>query len=284
MTPELDRLLTRLRGLLENDWPYVVVELALIWIVVYAAVRFLRGTRGARVVKGVAILIISATLLVQLFGGGDRLERLNFLYSNFLAVVSIMLVIIFQPELRRALVRLGETRFFKANVQRRARLVDEIVAACEFCARRRIGALIAIERRTGLTGVVEAGIPVDAELSRQLLCTIFAPGTALHDRGVVVRGDRIAAAGVQFPLADGESLPPELGSRHRAGVGLSRESDALILIVSEETGKMSVAERGELDRGLEPDALRRRLADGLTLDQFNPEAADPAATESGAAA
>ena len=269
MTPELDRLLTRIRGLLEAEWPYVIVELALIWLVVFAAVRFLRGTRGARVVKGVAILIISATLLVQLFGGGDRLERLNLLYSNFLGVVLIMLVIIFQPELRRALVRLGEARLFKAGDRRRAHLLDEVVASVEDLARRRVGALIAIERETGLVGVVEAGIPLDAAISRQLLATIFSPGAALHDLGVIIRGDRIAAAGVQFPLAEGGALPPELGSRHRAGVGLSLESDALVIIVSEETGAVSIAERGQLERGLKPEALRQRLLAGLSADTFD---------------
>ena len=269
MTPELDLLTTRLRALLSDEWPYVLVELSLIWLVVFAVVRFLRGTRGARVVKGLAILIVLATLLVQVFGGGDRLERLDFLYTNFLAVVTIMLVVIFQPELRRALVRLGEARLFKQGLDRKARVVDEILAAVERLAKHRIGALIALERETGLRGVVEAGVPLDAEVSRELLETIFSPGTALHDMGVIVRGDRVAAAGVQFPLAEPDALPQELGSRHRAGLGLSNESDALVLIVSEETGAVSVAERGVLGRNLNPDALRRRLREGISPERFN---------------
>ena len=271
MTPELDLLTTRLRALLSDEWPYVLVELSLIWLVVFAVVRFLRGTRGARVVKGLAILIVLATLLVQVFGGGDRLERLDFLYTNFLAVVTIMLVVIFQPELRRALVRLGEARLFKQGLDRKARVVDEILAAVERLAKHRIGALIALERETGLRGVVEAGVPLDAEVSRELLETIFSPGTALHDMGVIVRGDRVAAAGVQFPLAEPDALPQELGSRHRAGLGLSNESDALVLIVSEETGAVSVAERGVLGRNLNAEALRRRLREGISTQRFDPK-------------
>lgn len=269
MTPELDLLLTRLRALLSDEWPYVLVELSLIWLVVFAVVRFLRGTRGARVVKGLAILIVLATLLVQVFGGGDRLERLDFLYTNFLAVVTIMLVVIFQPELRRALVRLGEARLFKQGLDRKSRVVDEILAAVDRLARHKIGALIALERETGLQGVVEAGVALDAEVSRELLETIFAPGTALHDLGVIVRGDRVAAAGVQFPLAEPDALPQALGSRHRAGLGLSTESDALVLIVSEETGIVSVAERGVLGRNLSAETLRRRLSEGISTRQFD---------------
>ena len=236
MPSSLQQLILRIRTYLENEWWTVLFEVTVIWVVVYLILRFLRGTRGARVIKGIAIILILGTLVIQIFGGASRLERLNFLYANFLAFVSIMLVIVFQPELRRALVQLGEARFFKQTGLRKARVVEEILASMQYLARNKVGALIAIEREVGLGGMVDAGVRLDAEISKELLNTIFWPGSALHDMGVVIRGDRLISAGVQFPLADADALPQELGSRHRAAVGLSNDADALILVVSEETG------------------------------------------------
>lgn len=264
LPPSLQQLVDRIENYLTTEWWTVAFEYAVIWVVVYLILRFLRGTRGARVIKGLAIILIIGTLTIQIFGGANQLERLNFLYSNFLAFVSIMLVIVFQPELRRALVRLGEARFFKQTGLRKARVVEEILAAMQYLSRNKVGALIAIERQVGLGGIVEAGVRVDADVTKELLNTIFWPGSALHDMGVVIRGDRILAAGVQFPLAEGENIPQELGSRHRAAIGLSSEVDALILVVSEETGTISVAERGGLDRGLTVEDLRRVLSKGMT--------------------
>lgn len=276
------RLSAYFQGGIEGGWPYVLVELAVIWVVIYLILRFLRGTRGARVVKGVALLLIAGTLTVQVLGGDEKLARLNFLYANFLAFASIMLVIVFQPELRRALVRLGEARFFRQAGQRKQRVVDELIASMEYLSNLKVGALVAIERQTGLRGIIEAGTPIDAEVSRQLLNTIFWPGTALHDLGVVIRGDRVAAAGAQFPLADLTNLPQELGSRHRAAIGLSQEADALVIVVSEETGTISVAERGQLTRGLGGNELRRILSKGMTQVQLTERIEspiDPGATE-----
>lgn len=253
----------RVQNYWQTEWWSVCFELAVIWVVVYLILRFLRGTRGARVIKGVAIILIIGTLTIQVFGGANKLERLNFLYSNFLAFVSIMLVIVFQPELRRALVRLGETRFFRQAGLRRARIVEELLSSIQYLAKNKVGALIAIERQVGLGGIVEDGTRVDADVSKELLNTIFWPGSALHDMGVVIRGDRILAAGVQFPLAEGDSVGQELGSRHRAAIGLSQEVDALLLVVSEETGTISVAERGILTRGLTIEDLRRVLTKGM---------------------
>lgn len=272
LPPSLQQLVDRIENYLATEWWTVAFEYAVIWVVVYLILRFLRGTRGARVIKGVAIILIIGTLTIQIFGGANQLERLNFLYSNFLAFVSIMLVIVFQPELRRALVRLGEARLFKQTGLRKARVVEEILAAMQYLSRNKVGALIAIERQVGLGGIVEAGVRVDADVTKELLNTIFWPGSALHDMGVVIRGDRILAAGVQFPLAEGENIPQELGSRHRAAIGLSGEVDALILVVSEETGTISVAERGQLDRGLTVEDLRRVLSKGMTQVTLSDEA------------
>ena len=264
MFERLIQLLQRLQGYLSPGevWQ-ILIELAVIWVVVYVIFRFLRGTRGARVIKGAAVILIIGTLIIQVVGQQNALERLNFLYSNFLAIASLMLVIVFQPELRRALVRLGEARLFRQSGIRKARIVDQVLAAIRYLSRNKIGALIAVERQVGLQGIVELGVRLDAEVTQELLNTIFWPGSALHDMGVVIRGDRIVAAGVQFPLAEGENLSQELGSRHRAAIGLSQEADALVIVVSEETGTISLAERGELTRGLTLDELRPILTRGL---------------------
>lgn len=271
---DLDRLfqqLERLQGYLQTELPIVITEFVVIWVVVYIIFRFLRGTRGARVIKGVAVLLIVITLGIQVLGQGDTFERLNFLYSNFIAFASLILVIVFQPELRRALVRLGETRWFGQSGLRKARVAEEVLGAVEYLSRNKIGALIVIERQVGLRGIVEAGTPLHADVSKQLLQTIFWPGSALHDMAVIIRGDRITAAGVQLPLAESDLVPPELGSRHRAAIGLAQESDALVLVVSEETGTISLAERGKLERGLTVDELRPRLMKGMAKVELGPK-------------
>lgn len=241
----------------------VILELIVIWALVYVVLRFLKGTRGARVIKGVALVLVIATLLVKLFASENTFERLNFLYRNFVGVASLALVIVFQPELRRALVRIGEARLFRSSGLRKARVIEELLGAVEYLSQNKIGALIAIERQVGLAGVVEAGTRLNAEVTRELLNTIFWPGSALHDMGVVIHGDRMVAAGVQFPLAEGEQFSSELGSRHRSAIGLSQETDALIVVVSEETGTVSLAERGQLLRNLSIDRLRTLLVRGL---------------------
>jgi len=283
---DLDRLqqvLSRLRGYLRYEWPEVIIELVIIWVVVFVIFRFLRGTRGARVIKGMALVLVMATLVIQVLGREESFDRLNFLYTNFLAFASLALVIVFQPELRRALVRLGETRIFSRGQLRKARVVEELVAAVGYLSKNKVGALIAIERDIQLGSIVEAGTALDARVSRQLLNTIFWPGSALHDMGVVIRGDRINAAGCQFPLAEGADFPQELGSRHRAAVGMSQESDALIIVVSEETGVISTAERGTLTRNLTTEKLRDRLTEGLPLVPVDPDRIPPVRTENEAA-
>ena len=277
----LDAVWQRIHGYLGSEPLAVLFELAVIWIVVYLVVRFLKGTRGARVVWGVVLIMIVGTLTLRLFpDGNETLERLNFLYSNLLAFISFVLVIVFQPELRRALVRIGEGGWFSKTGLRRARVIEELLASVEYLSRNKIGALVAIERQVGLKGIVEAGTRINADVSRQLLNTLFWPGTALHDMGVVIRGDRVMAAGVQFPLAEGDDMAQELGSRHRAAVGLSSEADALIIVVSEETGTISVAERGKLTRGLSVDDLRSVLSQGITNVNLDAEPEDNGVTPS----
>lgn len=260
--------------------------MALIWFVVWLIFRFLRGTRGARMLKGVGLLVILATLLLVGLGRDDAaFQRLKFLYGNSLFFAGLALVVVFQPELRRALVRLGEARLFRGQVARVGPVVDEIVRAVAYLSRNKIGAIMAIERDVPLGGIVESGTTINAEVTAELLQSIFWPGSALHDMGVVVRNDRIAGAGVQFPLAEGDDISQELGSRHRAAMGLSQECDALVIVVSEETGTISLAERGQLIRKLSPEGLasmlRRELLQTVAKqereaepeDRIDPEAA-----------
>lgn len=230
-------------------WWKFTIEFLIIGAVVYWVIRFLQGTRGARVFKGIVVVLITLGLGARILGDLLDLARLEVLFQQFLFYASFAILIVFQPELRRALMRLGETRLFRG----RATIVDEIGQFAEAAAtlsRRRVGALVAFERDVGLAGYAEDATRVDAVVSAALLTTIFHPNTTLHDLGVVVRNGRVAFAGVQFPLAESGDLPKELGSRHRAAVGLSQESDAVVVVVSEETGDISIAERGRLHRKL----------------------------------
>lgn len=240
--------------------PGVMVELIIIWLVVLIIVRFVQGTRAAGAIKGVLMVLLVATVIVQIVGGGAALPRIALLYDRLLAVVAIGLVVIFQPELRRALIRLGETPLLGSNKSTMAQVVDPIVEASAFLSKARFGAIIVIERRVGLSGLVEGGTQLDAQLSSRVLQTIFFPGTALHDLAVVIRGAVVHAAGVQLPMADADEMPdPTFGARHRAAVGLTKECDALVVVVSEETGNIRLVERGRLGEALDAEGLREAL-------------------------
>ena len=252
-----------LRAVASYKWWVVAIELLLIGLVVYWVLRFLRGTRGARMLKGVAFVLISLYLIVRLVGTQFGLNRIEFLYRQFLIFASVATVVVFQPELRRALMRLGETRLFRSWSSQVDDEIDALVEAATFLSRRKIGALIAIEREIGLGGIAETGTRLNADLTAELLNTIFWPNSPLHDLGVIVSGGRVMYAGVQFPLAESGELEKELGSRHRAAVGMSQESDAVVVVVSEETGDVSIAERGQLIRKLTPEGLRDLLGDLL---------------------
>lgn len=268
MFSDLPNFFTALRS---YPWWQVGIELLIIGTVVYFALRFLQGTRGARMLKGVAFILIALYLLVALVGQRFDLARIEFLYSKFLLFTYFAVVIVFQPELRRALMRLGETRLFKSVQSEIKDQIDVLVEAAVYLSKRKCGALIAVERDTGLGGIAESGTKIDADLTPELVQTIFYPGSPLHDLGVIVAGGRVAHAAVQFPLAEAGDLERQLGSRHRAAVGLSQESDAVIVVVSEETGDISVAERGQLYRKLTPDALKDLLSELLGVA---PPAAD----------
>lgn len=242
----------------------VFFELAVIWLCVYLIYRFLRGTRGAGVVKGLAVLLVLLTLTIRVLGqGSDALRQLNFIYDRFLGLLAILLIVVFQPELRQAMIRLGHTRIFRGSGEDVGEVVTAISDAVHFLRKNRFGALIAIERSVRLGGLVEGGQALDAMISARLLEAIFWPNSPLHDLGVVIRGDRVLAAGVQFPLAEEGMLPPNFGSRHRAGLGLTLETDCIVVIVSEETGSVSIAENGRVEPGIAQEDFSRVLAERL---------------------
>lgn len=283
--------LSRISGLLDRigtyPWWEVLIEVAIIWLVVYFVFRFVQGTRAAGALKGILVLFVVVTLIARILSG-DSFGRLAFLYDRLLGVVAIALVVIFQPELRRAVIRLGESPFFKQSPKDIGNIVDQMAEACGYLSKAKFGAIIVLERQVQLEGLTEGGTLLKAELSARLLQTIFHPGTALHDLAVIVRGKVIHAAGVQLPLADPEDMPdPSLGSRHRAAVGISKECDALVIIVSEETGLIRLAERGKLSPGFPAGAFKAQLRSrlernpGLSEDVSAEDHAEQTATLAG---
>jgi len=261
----IDAITTYLGRVATYNLLVVAVELVLIGAVVWWVMRFLRGTRGARLVKGLALLLATVYVVIRLLPkniGGDKdlgWERIEFLYGNFLLFAFVATVVAFQPELRRALIQIGQTRFFRGRRRQLEAMIDELAESASYMSRNKIGSIVAIERSVGLGALMQSGTPVDAELTAGLLNTIFYPGSALHDMGVVIKDGRVATAGCQFPLAESDDVDPSLGSRHRAALGLAQESDAVVIVVSEETGRISLACEGQLYLGLEPAALKDML-------------------------
>lgn len=243
------------------DWWIVAIELFLIGLVIYWAVDFLEGTRGERLFRGVIFILVVGVLILNLLVQRFHFERLQYLYKGFLIAVLIIAVTAFQPEIRRALMRIGQSGLWSGSSPQLARTVEEIIAAVTKLSAARIGAIIVIEGQVALGEFIETGVRIDAVVSSELLQTIFRPGTPLHDMAVIIQADRIIAASVQLPLAEVGSVDgTELGSRHRAAIGITAGSDAICLVVSEETGTISLAQNGKLIRQVSDSLLRERLA------------------------
>ncbi len=243
------------------DWWVVAIELFLIGLVVYWAVDFLEGTRGERLFRGVIFILFSGVFILTLVVKQLEFERLEYLYKGFLIAVLIIAVVAFQPEIRRALIRIGQPRFWGGSSQQLSRTVEEIITAVTELSAARTGAIIVIEKRVALGEFIETGVRIDARVTAELLKTIFHPGAALHDMAVMIRGDRVVAARVQLPLAEAGSIDGvELGSRHRAAIGITVGSDATCLVVSEETGIISLARDGELSRQVSQSDIRSHLS------------------------
>ncbi len=227
-----------------------VIELSIIWIIVYYAFRFLQGTRGGGVIRGLFILLLPLWLLQMVSARFDQFDRLDFFADQFLTGLFLLLIIIFQPELRQAAVRISQSGMF-ARFRKMSSIggttISAIADASVFLGRNQFGGLIAVERENSVGDHVIGGQIIEAEVSSPLLKSIFWPNNPLHDLGLIIKGDQITKASVQFPLADESAmLSADLGSRHRAGVGLSMRCDALIIIISEQTGRVSFAYHGEL--------------------------------------
>ncbi len=247
----------------------VIVELLLIGLVVWYATRFLRGTRGARLIKGFALLLVTVYVVIGILPQNVGTtafdwDRVEFLYGKFLLFAFVAVVVAFQPELRRGLIRIGQTTLFHSARGKAEALAEVLVLSLGHLARNKTGAIIAVERSVGLGALMASGTGVDAEVTPELLNTIFYPGSALHDMGVIISNGRVSAAGCQFPLAESGEVDPSLGSRHRAALGLAQESDAVVLVVSEETGRVSMACEGQLSVGLELSDLQGMLMNLLS--------------------
>ncbi len=231
-----------------------VLEVVILTVVLYHAFDFVRGTRGAPVVYGFVVVLVTMTVLA----GALKLEVLNWLLRSFVAFSAIAVLIIFQPELRRILAELGNKPLFRTTQEQREN-IEVIIQTVERLSEVKIGALIAIEQSIQLQEEVESGIRIDCEATPEMLETIFFPNNAVHDGGVILKGDRIAYAACIFPLTQRQDLHPSLGTRHRAAIGLSEETDAIVVIVSEETGAISYAYKGQLVRGVTLEKLRAFL-------------------------
>jgi len=243
----------------------VIVEFAVIFGAVYLVLRFVRDTRAAGALKGILIILLILSLGGWLLGGAETCQRLAFLIDRFLGILALALVVIFQPELRRAAMRVGESAFFfRSTPTDIVQMTDAIAEATKYLSKSRFGAIIVVERSVGLAGLTEGGTRIGAVASARLLQSIFFPGTALHDLAVIIKGTVIHAAGVQLPMADPLDMADRsLGARHRAAVGLSKECDALVVVVSEESGLIRIAERGRLSQPIGHDVLAERLRERL---------------------
>lgn len=235
-----------------------IADILIVAVIIYSLIMLTRRTRGSAVLKGLILLSITTVMSVLL-----GMTALSWLMTILINNGALVLIIIFQPELRRALESLGRSHLFGRGVRtdedEKARAVKEIVQCLQDLSRRRVGALIVMERETGLKDIIETGTTVDARISAALLENIFEPNTPLHDGAVIVRGTRIVAAACILPLTESDSVSQDLGTRHRASLGISETTDAVALIVSEETGIISVARQGRLNRHQDSDSLQKLL-------------------------
>lgn len=243
-------------------WVIAVLEIAFLACVFYFTFRFFRGTRSAQMLIGLATILLFLFALTSIFD----FDALNWLLQKLSVYLAIGFVIVFQPEIRGALAELGKRHVFTSPDTKRA-VVDQVVQAVAFLAERRIGALIAFEREIGTRAIQDTGVAVDSRVEAGLLASIFFPHAPLHDGGAIISGERIVAASCLFPLSQRPELSKTLGTRHRAALGLTEETDAVVLVVSEETGTVSLAYRARLSQDVELERLRRFLSRVLTMGE-----------------
>lgn len=236
------------------DWR-AALDILVIATLIYYLLRLARGTRAAQI--GLTIVVL---LLLHRAARLARLEMTDWLLTTALSYFVLALLILFQPEIRGALARAGRSSLWQRLLARtRSELFDDVVLAMRHCAQNRIGALVVIERQSGLRTYTESGVPLDATVSYDLLLSIFSPGSPLHDGAVIISGDRVAAAACFLPLTLSQAISNQLGTRHRAALGVTEESDAVAIVVSEQTGAIALAMEGHLEQNLTPDQLAERL-------------------------
>lgn len=242
-----------------------VVDIMIVSLIIYELLKLIRGTHAVQMGLGIAVLVG-----MFYFSRGFQLETLNWLIRNVVGYVVFAAIVLMQGDIRRALVHIGRAPFFRMfrRLDRPAAdddVVEELIVTATSLSAKRTGALIVVERSIGLRNYIESGIPLDARLTYDLLVSIFQPTSPLHDGAVIVQGDRVAAAACFLPLTINPRLSRELGSRHRAALGVTEENDAVAIVISEETGVISLVINGEIERSLEPGQLRLRLATLLVL-------------------
>jgi diadenylate cyclase len=266
----VELLLLQIQGILKTIGILDVIDTALVAYFLYRIYLMLKHTRAAALVKGLIVLVFLMVLSRWL-----NLHVINWILEKLMTVVMIALPVVFQPELRRALEQIGRGRLFHKTTELDEQELEEVIGAVTSAAvvmsQRKVGALIVFERETGLEERIETGVQIDGLVSDSLLLNIFEKDTPLHDGAVIIRGKRIVAASCLLPLTDARNLSQELGTRHRAALGISEQSDAIVLVVSEETGTISLAKNGELLRYLQADDVRELLRAGI-MTQLKPKA------------
>ena len=266
-----DNIVGYIKSLQENPSELItlIIDLAIVIFLIYSFLKIVKGSRAWQLIKGIVLLIV-ITWLSGLF----NLQILNWILTGIMNLGVIAIIVIFQPELRRGLEQLGTnkfTKFFGNNKNLATKTKEDIykivIAAVEL-SKSKIGALIVIERDIKIQDVISSGIPMNADVSPQLLVNIFEPKTPLHDGAVIISGNKIAAAACVLPLADDNDIAKELGTRHRAAIGISKESDSIVVVVSEETGKISIAKDGTLIADVSEDALKKILISNVVTKRF----------------
>lgn len=242
--------------LFQEHWR-AATEIGVLWLLIYQTFRVFRSTRGARILIGLAVVVIVLTLASQLL----ELKVIEWIIKSAAAILAFGLLIIFQPELRNALARLGSTNFFSFSTRHQQEFLDALADAVVKLSNKRFGALFAIERNISLENYESTGVTIDAQLSVELVTTIFHPKTSLHDGGMVLSQERVEAAGCIFPVSQKELSDRALGLRHRAGLGISEDTDAVAIVVSEETGAISILVDGKMLRDLSEADFRKKLKD-----------------------
>ena len=249
-----------------------VFDIAIVSLVIYEFLKLIRRTRAVQVAVGLGLVVV-------LYYGSQffPLRTINWLIRDMFVVFAFAAVVLFQSDIRRALAHFGRAPFFRyfAKSPNPGETIEEVVVASTMLAGQRIGAIIAIEREIGLVNYIESGIPLDATLTYDLLLTVFQPGSPLHDGAVIVQENRVAAAACFLPLTINPRLGKDLGTRHRAAIGLTEECDAVALVISEETGRISLALDGQIERDLDPEQLRYRLEALMQPRRPRPERRSP---------